>query len=47
MLGDSDATAVFVEDRSRKTGELTPTLKVKRAVVDETYAAEFDALYAE
>lgn len=33
-------------DFSQETGELTPTLKVKRNVVEEMYRLELDALYA-
>jgi long-chain acyl-CoA synthetase len=32
-------------DFSQETGELTPTLKVKRNVVEKMYASELDALY--
>ncbi|MFT4035170.1 MAG: AMP-dependent synthetase/ligase [Patulibacter sp.] len=37
---------VLPRDFSQETGELTPTLKVKRNVVEEMYKAELDALYA-
>jgi long-subunit acyl-CoA synthetase (AMP-forming) len=39
--------AVLAADWSPSTGELTPTLKLKRRVITEKYAAEIDALYAE
>ncbi len=36
---------VLEEDLSQEAGELTPTMKVKRAVVEQRYAATFSALY--
>jgi long-subunit acyl-CoA synthetase (AMP-forming) len=38
--------AVLSTDWSPRTGELTPTLKLKRRFINEKYAAEIDALYA-
>jgi long-chain acyl-CoA synthetase len=38
--------AILDHDLSQATGELTPTLKVKRNVVNEKYGELFDALYA-
>ena len=37
---------ILDHDLSQETGELTPTLKVKRNVVNERYAPLFDELYA-
>jgi long-chain acyl-CoA synthetase len=37
---------ILDHDLSQATGELTPTLKVKRNVVNEQYAELFDALYS-
>jgi len=37
--------AILDHDLSLESGELTPTLKVKRMVISERYADVFDALY--
>ena len=38
--------AVLPEDLSVEGGELTPTMKLKRRVINEKYAAEIEDLYA-
>jgi long-chain acyl-CoA synthetase len=37
--------AILDHDLSQAGGELTPTLKVKRATVNDRYRREFEALY--
>ena len=37
---------ILAEDFSQPTGELTPTLKVKRGIVQQKYADTIDAIYA-
>jgi long-chain acyl-CoA synthetase len=37
---------ILPEDFSQPTGELTPTMKVKRGIVQQKYAETIDAIYA-
>ena len=36
---------ILEQDLSQEAGELTPTLKVKRNVINERYAERFEQLY--
>jgi long-chain acyl-CoA synthetase len=38
---------VVADEWSQETGELTPSMKLKRRVITERYAALIDALYAD
>ena len=38
---------VVAEEWAQETGELTPSMKLKRRVITERYSAEIDALYAD
>ena len=38
--------AILDREFSQETGELTPTLKLRRRVCEEHFAAEIEALYA-
>ena len=46
VMARNVALAILDHDLSQATGELTPTLKVKRNIVNEKYKELFDSLYA-
>ncbi len=39
--------SLLLNEWSQETGELTPSLKVKRHIIERKYASEIEAMYAE
>ena len=46
-FGTIKRIAILSDTFSVESGELTPTMKMKRKVVNQKYAGEIDSLYAE
>ena len=47
MFGNHKKIAVLEKDFKIDAGELTPTLKVKRNIIENKYRALIDSLYVE